>query len=652
MGIPDEDVVQVRASTDIVALISEYTPLKRVGRRFVGLCPFHSEKSGSFSVNGEEGLYFCFGCRAAGDAITFLRAIEGCSFVEAVERLGARAGIAVRNDVDERDRKSREELRTLYDAMEAAVAFYHERLLRHSDAARARQYLRSRGFDSDIVRRFRLGWAPEGGSQLTTGIKASQAALSGTGLAAQGSYGLRDVFRGRVIFPIFQTDGKAVALGGRLVPGIGDGQGPKYRNSAESRIYQKRSTLYGLNFARQGIVHDGEVIVCEGYTDVIGFFRVGVPAAVATCGTSLTEDHFKLLARFGRRIILAFDADGAGQNAAARVYEWEKRHEIEVAVATMPAGIDPGELAESDPERLKSAVAGARSYLDFRVGRAIEGEDLKRPEGRARAAEAAVAMIAEHPSGLVRDQYVVMTADRTRIDTGRLRELLEQARRRQLRTPLGAAGKRGTPPSGTSGERASRDAHDDEEPPLRDEDGPSDTTGRVVRSQSAGTPAGSRATPGQRAGRDALALAIHEPAAMARRLDAVLFADPLQGRAFRSLAGANSLRDAIEESDDEVAELLIQLANYDPHTEADQAIVALVRSVAQEALAELQAEAREAQLAGDDVRVVAIAPILVWLKSELEVFADVGAGDHPPASVIEATDRLIGWLASRRGEGA
>ena len=138
MGIPDEDIVQVRASTDIVALISEYTPLKRVGRRFVALCPFHSEKSGSFSVNAEEGLYYCFGCQAKGDAISFLRAIEGCSFVEAVERLGAKAGISIRNDVDERDRKARDERKALYDAMDKAVAFYHDRLLAHPDAARAR----------------------------------------------------------------------------------------------------------------------------------------------------------------------------------------------------------------------------------------------------------------------------------------------------------------------------------------------------------------------------------------------------------------------------------------------------------------------------------------------------------------------------------
>jgi DNA primase len=315
----------------------------------------------------------------------------------------------------------------------------------------------------------------------------------------------------------------------------------------------------------------------------------------------------------------------------------------------MPAGIDPGDLAESDPERLRAAVAEAKSYLDFRVGRAIGAEDLKHPEGRARAAEAAVTMIAEHPSDLVRDQYVVMTADRTRTDTGRLRELLEQARKHQQQH--GQA--RQDPKRGASAGASSANAPADDEPPLRDEDAPPDDTAGGPRTAPAGLPRRrDPATPGQRAGRDALSLAIHEPAAMAHRLDEALFADPRQRGAFVALAGADSLRAAIEQSDDEVADLLIQLANYDPQIEVDQAMVALVRSVAQEALAELQADGREAQLAGDDNWLISTNPTVVWLKSELEVFADVGAGDHPPASVVEAADRLLGWLASRRGESA
>ncbi|MHB8456552.1 MAG: DNA primase, partial [Acidimicrobiales bacterium] len=484
MSIPDEDVAAVRAATDIVALIGEYTPLKRSGVRFQGLCPFHSEKSPSFSVNAQEGLYYCFGCQASGDPITFLRAIEGCTFVEAVERLAARSGVQVRNDADGRDRAARDKRKALYDAMDEAVGLYHDRLLNQPDASRARQYLRSRGFDSETVRRFQLGWAPEGGNYLVREAKSSPGALHGAGLTVQGNYGPRDAFRGRIIFPIFQPDGKAVALGGRLVPGIGDGSGPKYRNSPETPIYQKRSTLYALNLSRQAIVQTGEVIVCEGYTDVIGFFRVGLPRAVATCGTALTEEHFKLLGRFGRRIILAFDADGAGQSAAARFYEWEKRHEVEVAVADLPQGEDPGDLASDDPDRLRAAISGAKTYLEFRLGRALDAEDLRNPEARAKAAESAIAVVAEHPHELVRDQYLMRVADRTRIDVEQLRPLLKRA----LAAPRQAA-------------------------PPREEDAPPDEEfrGDAARARSGSrtqNPAGRRPSAGERAGRDALALAI------------------------------------------------------------------------------------------------------------------------------------------------
>jgi DNA primase len=674
MSIPDEDVQAVRQSTDIVALVSEYTPLKRVGRRYVGLCPFHSEKSGSFSVNAEEGLYYCFGCQASGDAITFLRAIEGATFVEAVERLGARVGIAVRNEASPRDKEARDKRDALYDAMAQAVAFYHDRLLRHEDAARARQYLRSRGLDGDIVRQFQLGWAPEGGNHLVRGIKVSTEALVGAGLALQGNYGPRDAFRGRIIFPICQTDGKPVALGGRLVPGIGDGSGPKYRNSSETPIYQKRSTLYALNLSRQAIVHDGDVIVCEGYTDVIGMYRVGLPKAVATCGTALTEEHFKLLARFGRRIILAFDADGAGQAAAARFYEWEQRHEAQVAVADLPVGSDPGELASSDPDRLRAAVENARSYLDFRVRRTLSSGDLQSVEGRARAAEAAIAVIAEHPNALVRDQYLVEVADRTRTGYEQLRPLLAaavargasasrpQAKRPSASSPPPSTAPRSSgAPSGGGGRGGVDD--DDDAPPPSDDDAPPDdwdgppTGGRATAPTSKPAGRGAASIPGpsltgQRAGRDVLALAIHEPAALAGRLDECLFTEELQRRAFRSLASAASLHEAIDQADDEVAQLLVELANSDPEIGVDQALVALVRTRAIEALRELEADARVAHAEGDEQRLAEHAASTAWLKSELETFGDVGAGDHPPRGVTDAADRLLAWLLQRRGEAA
>ena len=225
--------------------------------------------------------------------------------------------------------------------LERATAFYHERLLNHPDGGKARNYLRSRGYDGDVVRKFRLGYAPAGFDALTKAVHAPPALMRQAGLAFENQRGrIQDAFRDRVMFPIFDAGGQTIAFGGRVLPEnmrASDYEaGPKYRNSPESPIYQKRRTLYGLNWAKNEISRTAEAVVCEGYTDVIGFHLAGVPQAVATCGTALTEDHLRVLSHFAKRVVLAFDADTAGEAAAARLYEWEKRHEIELAVADLP----------------------------------------------------------------------------------------------------------------------------------------------------------------------------------------------------------------------------------------------------------------------------------------------------------------------------
>ncbi|MGH9169792.1 MAG: DNA primase [Acidimicrobiales bacterium] len=642
--VPDEDVAQVRSATDIVTLIGEYTPLKRVGRRSVGLCPFHAEKTGSFSVNGEEGLYYCFGCQASGDAIGFLRAIEGYDFVEAVERLASRAGIAIRHEAGGKGRAEREEQQALKKVMAEAVAFYHDRLLHHADAARARQYLRSRGYDGDVVRQFKLGWSPERGSELVQGLGSPDAILVKAGLAHKGGRGTEDSFRGRVMFPIFDPAGAAIALGGRVLPEGGAGNSgdrggdasrsgqpqPKYRNSPESPIYSKRRTLYGLNWARQGIVQEGEIVVCEGYTDVIGLFTTGVTRAVATCGTALTDEHFRLIARFAKKVVLAFDADTAGQSAAARFYAWEARDEVEVSVAPLPLGSDPGELAREDPEALRAAVKGARPFLGWRVDRALTSGNLRSPEGRARAAETAVAMIAEHPNNaLIRDQYLVTIADHTRISVDRLRNLLDQG---------------GFKPSQPS--RGTREGVRDDAPPPRDDpgDGSDWQPSRPVAAR--------RQIPGERAGLDALALAVHQPAVMAPRLDVSLFVDPVQRAAYEALASAASLHEAIEAASEPAADLLRRLAVSEPAASSDQTVVALVRTATTRAVGDLESDARKAEAAGQDDLLMQAAATLQWVKPLLQMLSDPGVGDTTPQAVTESADTLLGWLVSRRGEEA
>jgi DNA primase len=366
VAIPEEDVARVVAATDLVALIGEHAALKRQGVRFVGLCPFHQEKTPSFSVNPDKGFYHCFGCQRSGDAISFLREVEHIDFVEAVRRLADRAGITIAEDAAESVERKRRG--PLYDAVEKAVAFYHERLLSSPDAGPARDYLRSRGYDGDMVRTFRLGWAPDDWDALAKHLSVSDGVLADAGLGFVNRRGKQqDGFRARVVFPIFDPSGKPVALGGRILPlapgaPVGRDVGPKYKNSPEGPIYSKRRTLYGLNWAKKDIVNRGEVVVCEGYTDVIAFFQAGLPCAVATCGTALGEEHFRLLRNFAKRVVLAYDADAAGQSGANRVYEWERHHEVDVAVAALPAGADPADLVRTDPEQLRGAVAEAQPF--------------------------------------------------------------------------------------------------------------------------------------------------------------------------------------------------------------------------------------------------------------------------------------------------
>ena len=495
------------------------------------------------------------------------------------------------------------------------------------------------------MRQFALGWAPETGRSLVGTIRAPADLLVKAGLAHQGQSGLRDAFRGRVIFPIFDPAGKAIGLGGRILPGAGEGAGPKYRNSPETPVYSKKRTLYGLNWAKQAVVQAGEVIVCEGYTDVIGFFTAGLPRAVATCGTALTEEHFRLLGRFAKRVVLAFDADTAGQSAAARFYEWEKRHELEVAVAALPPGSDPADLAMREPQALKDAVEHAKTFLSFRVDRALASSERRTGEGRANAAEAALAMVAEHPNELVRDQFLVTVSDLTRQDPERLRPRLEALVR------ASEASSRKTPGETRRTATGGQPQPANEEPPWEpDTEDNWEQSGGGTRPAGPGSKArrGSGRVPsGERAGRDALVLAVREPRVMAGRLNEALFADPLQRAALRALTDSASLHDAIESADDEVADLLRRLAVTEPDANPDQTVAALARSAAQVALDEITAEARQAGAEDDTSRLAATGAAITWLKSELEIMQEPGTADRTSPAVSDAANRLVAWLLQR-----
>jgi DNA primase len=587
VAIVDEDIARVRQASDIVAVIGEHVSLRRVGMRWQGLCPFHAEKTPSFSVNQAEGLYYCFGCQARGDVITFVREVEHLDFVAAVEKLAGRAGISLRY-TDEGESEGRRRKAALLDAVAKAVDWYHERLLRAPDAAKARGYLRSRGLDGDDVRRFRLGWAPDGWDELARALRLPDEVFVESGLGFLNRRNRQtDAFRGRVLFPIFDPQGRPVGFGGRILPG---GEGPKYKNSPESAVYAKSKVLYGLHWVKSEIVAADEAIVCEGYTDVIGFAKAGLPRAVATCGTALTEDHVRLLRSFARRVVLAFDADAAGQSAADRFYAWERAHDLDVAVAALPAGVDPAELAMSDPAALRSAVEAAVPFLGFRVNRALAAGDLSTAEGRARAAEAAMAVIAEHPNELVRDQYVMEVASRCRVDPERLRAGLAAPRR-----------------------------------------------GKVVRVARSHT-----TSPVWREGPEleALRLLIQHPDGMAPWLHDSLFGDDLTLAAYRALRDAGSVREALEHTDPGAADLLQRLAVEESEAEVHDVAARLVEAASARALVDLQARARAAV---DPEAFAALSREIAWLKLRIEELREA-------PTRVEAAEQLLAWLTDQPEE--
>jgi len=599
MGIVDDDIVAVREATDIVAVITKYTQLRRSGQRWVGLCPFHAEKTPSFSVNQELGLYRCWGCQVRGDVITFVREVEHLDFVGAVELLAGWAGITLRYS-DKGEGETRQRRTRLVKAVEQAVEWYHDRLLSAPDAAVARKYLRERGLSGDEVRAFRLGWAPEAWDEMVRALKLPDDIVRDTGLGYLNRNDRQtDAFRGRILFPIFDANGDAVGFGGRVMPG---GEGPKYKNTPETILYQKSKLLYALNWSKARIVNDDRVIVCEGYTDVIGFARAGLPAAVATCGTALTTEHVKLLRRYARKLVLAFDADSAGQAAAERFYQWERELDLEVTVADLPAGVDPADLASSDPERLAASVRDAVPFLKFRVDRVLSGADLTTAEGRARAAEAALEVIREHPSDLVRDQYVMEVAGSTRVSPDQLREML----RRPAPPARERVDPRGPAPDALEA-RAVR-------PRVRDErDSPELEVLRHV---------------------------IHEwPAVEPWIRYEELFDSDLHAAAFRILMAHPTVRGAIEAADPGVADLIGRLATEELQAEPFDAVVRLLTEWARREVTGLTSRVGSAAEPADLMRQQQ------WLTLMIDRLRD-------PAAAGEAADELVAFVGHQGEEGA
>jgi len=582
MGILDEDVARVRESTDLVALASEHIAVKRVGQRWMGLCPFHSEKSPSFSINPSLGVFHCFGCQKSGDAITFVREVEHLDFVGAVERLAARANITLRYD-DASHTKDRQRKTRLAEAVGAAIDFYHQRLITSDDAGNARRYIRSRGFDGDAVRQFVMGWSPDKFDVLSKHLQQARFArddIVGAGLAfVNRTNSLQDQFRGRLMFPIYDGRGDPVGFGGRALEG---GQGPKYKNSPETPIYQKSRLLYGLNWAKAEIVARGEVVICEGYTDVMAFALSGVPQAVATCGTALADEHFQILKNLARKVTLAYDADSAGQAAAERCYQWEQKFEVQFQVADLPAGRDPADVWRDDPERLAKAVSEATAFLQFRIDRVLAAADLSSPEGRARAAEDLVPVLREHPNELVREGYIQRVAGTLGVEHAWCKDAIA----------------RNAAPRPRIEPRRARTAQSIDPREL-----------------------------------DLLRWAIHRPELVADWLDEGFFADPLAREVFIALDSADTVPGAIESATGEVRAILERISVEEPEVGDETTLRARLMANAVEPAAQRKLD--ELLRSGDDRS----APMKVVLD---ELVRGRTQGEWKRAE--QAAGQLVTWI--------
>ncbi len=414
-----DSIQRLRESVDMLELVGGRTDLRRVGSRWVGLCPFHEERTPSFSVDGTQGLYHCFGCGAGGDAINFVRETESLDFAEAVELLSERYNVELHreqeNPEEERRRRRRERLLAL---LERSTGFYDKYLWDAGEAGRAREYLAERGLSEEVLREFRVGYAPKAWDRLLMlaqrdGFKVDELAAAGLAQNTR-SGGVVDRFRERIMFPLADARGRVLGFGARAMR---DEQGAKYINTSENEIYHKGRQLFGIDRARQAAAKSERVVVVEGYTDVLALHQSGVREAVAIMGTALTEHQLSELARAAGTegvVYLALDADSAGQQAMLRAASIAENRDVELRVVQMPDGVDPAELVAGEgSEAFLARLDGALSVLEFAVSRALAEGDLGSPDGRDRALGQAGALVASAPAQSARrDHLVRMVADR------------------------------------------------------------------------------------------------------------------------------------------------------------------------------------------------------------------------------------------------
>jgi DNA primase len=439
-GIPAE----IKSKLPVVDIVGETVALKRAGSAYKGLCPFHAEKTPSFVVSPERESWHCFGCGEGGDIFTFLMKRDGLDFREALTRLAEKAGVELSERTAREDRRKAR----LREALEAAVAWYREVLLQTKQGEKAREYLASRGFTEKTLERFTVGYAPNNWEMLTGRLQSrgfSGEELIGSGLASPSNRGgVIDRFRGRVIFPIRDSSGRAIGLGGRILPGL---EGPKYLNSPAGPLFDKSRTLYAIDLARPAIRREKLTVIVEGYTDVLAAHQAGFENVVASLGTALTAGQVELATRYADAVALAYDVDLAGETATQRGLLEELGPVVsKVRVIRIPAGKDPDEFIKTDPDGWRTAVAEATELLPYFMARAAADVDMRQPQGRSAYTRRMLDLLRRIPDRVEQDSYVPGLAKLADIDERILRDELAQGPRAVPVRPLEPAAREAAEP--------------------------------------------------------------------------------------------------------------------------------------------------------------------------------------------------------------
>jgi DNA primase len=429
--INEHDIDTLRERADVVDIISGYTSLKRAGgTSFKGLCPFHSEKTPSFTVDAARALYFCFGCQQGGNIYHFIQKVENLDFPGAVEWLARRVGFDLRYEEMRPGEKKAAGLKLrIIAANEAAARFFHDSLMNAPDAAEARRYLGGRGFGREVAEHWQLGYAPGRDSLarhlLSKGFTHDELIVADLVRKSERDGSPYDTFRQRVVFPTWNLQGDVVGFGARA---LGDAQ-PKYLNSSETPAFQKSRLMYGLDRAKSAMGRGESAVVVEGYTDVIALHEAGVGTAVATNGVALGAGHFEVLKKFTQRAVLMFDADEAGRGATERGFQLQYRLGLDVLVAPLPEGGDPADVVGKDGiERIQKVIEEAQPLMEFKLEQTIARLPLDTPESKGRAVREVAEVLGWHPDPVARHEYAFMVARRIGVEPDVVHRALSERR--------------------------------------------------------------------------------------------------------------------------------------------------------------------------------------------------------------------------------